>query len=129
MAGKQRRILCKECHREWIEPRTGMYQNSAPLSITGNKRDDLCPICGSGSIEEVIFTPFFAGGDIPRDQQIVPETLIHAARLAEIEKEAEEINKQVAPGFIANNLIANMIKETETNKEEYNPVFDLSDMD
>jgi len=118
MASKQRRILCHECKREFIEPRTGIYTNSAPLSITGNKRDDLCPICGSGSIEEIIFTPAFAGGDIPRDQQIQPIKI--------------EEPEPVAPGFIANNLIANMIRNEEQNegtKEEYNPVYDLSDMD
>lgn len=113
MMTKQRRMMCHECKREWIQPQTGLYMNSSPLTITGNKRDDLCPICGSGSIEEIIFTPSFLGGDIPRNE---PQPIIELVKKEE----------PVAPGFIVNNLIANMIRD---DKEEYNPVYDLSDMD
>lgn len=98
-------MYCGECKREWIVPETGMYMNSAPLTITGNKRNDLCHYCGSGSIEYVEYTPPFLGGDIPRaDSDQIPLSV----------KDTGEnyFPKSIpmGPGYIANNLIA-MLRE------------------
>jgi len=98
---KQRRWLCKECKREWIEP-TACYVNSSPLTITGNKRNDLCPICGSGSIEYVEYTPPFPGGDIPREGEEVVQLP---------ESEFPPTQRPMSNGFIQNNLIAMMIED------------------
>lgn len=85
-----------------------MYTNSAPLTITGNKRNDLCPICGSGSIEYVQFKPSFIGGDIPRpDSSPLPEEYV--------EKELEPVQRPHTVGFISNNLIAMIRDETSSN--------------
>lgn len=70
MSDNQRRWFCKECKREWIEPRA-CYMNSAPLSITGNPLNGSnCQTCGSPEIELVEFKPFLPGLDIPRDGTI-----------------------------------------------------------
>lgn len=78
MSNKARRWYCRECKREWIEPRE-CYANSSPLSITGNPLNgNNCQVCGSPEIELVEFQPEYPGLDIPRDNpnKIIP-TEIH----------------------------------------------------
>lgn len=93
---KHKRWYCPNCKREWVEP-TAYFVNSAPLTITGNKRNDLCPICGGPDIQFVEYTPKFLGGDI-HDH--------------EIPNSADNLGDDVIPanrpqtiGFIQNNLI------------------------
>ena len=104
-----------ECHREFIDSQN--MSNSARISISGNKRDDLCPICGSSSIELVEYTPEFIGGDIPRGNsggiQFNPDS---------IKETLEEISAQQI-GFISGRVIQ------ETEHIEKGSIFDLSDMD
>jgi hypothetical protein len=100
MSQKQRRWFCQECKREWIEP-TACYVNSSPLTITGNKRNDLCYYCGSGSIEYVEYTPAFPGGDLPRpDSQPI-----------NLPSEEFPVQRPMSSGFISNNLIAMLIDQ------------------
>jgi hypothetical protein len=70
MSDNQRRWFCKECKREWVEPRA-YYMNSAPVSITGNPLNGRnCQTCGSPEIELIEFKPPLPGLDIPRDGSI-----------------------------------------------------------
>jgi len=97
-----KRWLCHECKREWIDPKNMV--NSSRMTITGNKRDDLCPICGSGQIEYVEYHPQFLGGDIPR-----PDMTVILPIAADTGEEVKSI-EQGAPGFVHNQTIG-MIKE------------------
>lgn len=90
---KQTRVLCNECKREWLEPK--YLVNSSAMTITGNRRDDLCPICGSGQIEMVEYTPSFLGGDIPR-----PDSPIIPVGLPDDGDDREPDNKPRTPGYI-----------------------------
>lgn len=81
MSEYQRRWLCKECKREWVEP-TYHFVNSRPCSITGNPKGDNCPVCGSPEIIEVAFRPYMPGLDIPRDGEYI--VLPKAAKVATI---------------------------------------------
>lgn len=71
-----KRSICKECKREWIDPRDsnangGCFVNSAPVSITGNPLGDNCPTCGSPEVDEVLYKPNFPGLDIPRKGEYI----------------------------------------------------------
>ena len=73
-----RRWYCRECKREWVEPRA-CYANSAPVSITGNPLNGSnCQVCGSPEIELVEYKPEYPGLDIPRDRlnKIVPTEIV-----------------------------------------------------
>lgn len=96
---KHVRIYCRECKRERLDPKK-YFVNSAPLTITGNKRDDLCIYCGSGEIETVEYEPQFLGGDIPRGKELVIP--IEADKGEDYNPETVP---QRAPGFISNELI------------------------
>ena len=63
----QRRWFCRECKREWVEPKD-CYANSYPVSITGNKGNSNCQICGSPEIELIEFKPEVPGLDLPRSE-------------------------------------------------------------
>lgn len=64
---KQERMYCRECKREWVEPRAN-YMNNKPCSITGNPiGGNNCPVCGSPELELVRYDSPFPGGDIPRE--------------------------------------------------------------
>lgn len=67
---ESRRWFCRECKREWVEPKD-CYANSSPVSITGNPiNGSNCQYCGSPEIQLVQFKPKFPGLDIPRDGSI-----------------------------------------------------------
>jgi hypothetical protein len=130
-----KRTICHDCGRQWVNP-IASFVNSAPVSITGNNRPDLCGICGSCNTKEVEYTPTFLGGDYGVELFLPPE--VSAEDLPEI--------KSHVPGFIANALtIEKSISENDTEKSiqvspqlkllksidsiESNPAYDLSDMD
>lgn len=76
---ESQRWYCKECHREWVEPKD-CYMNSAPISITGNPlKGPNCQYCGSPEIQLIQFKPKFPGLDIPRDGSItvIPAEVLH----------------------------------------------------
>ena len=101
----QRRMFCRWCKREWVEPSTGLWQNSAPLTITGNKRNDLCPMCGGPDIEFMEFQAAFPGGDIPRpDSDPIP---------VNYQNQDFPPNRPPTVGFVQNNLIAMLREEKE----------------
>lgn len=69
-----KRYHCRECHREWLDPKEsratgGDYVNSWPVSMTGNPDGENCPICGSPEVEEIMYRPFMEGLDIPRIEE------------------------------------------------------------
>jgi len=97
---KHTRMYCNECRREWLVP-TKYFTNSAPLTITGNRRDDLCIYCGSGSIELVEYQPSFLGGDIPRPDS--PSLVLSPLNTGD-DYDPSKV-KEVTPGFAVNNLI------------------------
>lgn len=73
-----RRWYCRECKREWLEPRA-CYANSNPVSITGNPLNGPnCQVCGSPEIELVEYRPEYPGLDIPRDRinKVIPSEII-----------------------------------------------------
>lgn len=98
---KHTRIYCHECKRQRIDA-TKSFMNSAPLTITGNRRDDLCIYCGSGSIEVIQYEPQFLGGDY-----IPPGEVI--ADIPEGVNTGEDYDptkvKPSAPGLAMNNTI------------------------
>jgi len=48
------RKYCNDCKRQYISPT--MLFNSRPESITGNPaRSDICQVCGSSNLIEVIY--------------------------------------------------------------------------
>lgn len=101
---KHRRWYCPNCSREWIEPSTGMYVNSAPLTITGNKRNDLCPICGGPDIRFVEYTPKFLGGDYQESELPI------GISLKDIGEDVTPLRPQTI-GFVQNNLISMLTEE------------------
>lgn len=90
---KQERYFCRECKREWMEPRTN-FVNSSPCSITGNPiGGGNCPVCGSPEIQIVQFQPHFPGLDIPRNESGMPIPVML--------KPAKPI--EVIPGLVSTN--------------------------
>lgn len=64
---RQERMFCRECKREWLQPRAN-YTNSSPCSITGNPIfGPNCPVCGSPELH-LIYYNAEPGLDIPRDE-------------------------------------------------------------
>lgn len=96
------------------------FVNSAKVSMSGNRRDDLCDYCGSGQIELVEYTPPFLGGDYGTHDPIPVEV-----------KTGDDYDPSkvphTAPGFIAtNNLLLDNIIIPQVVESE---IYDLSDMD
>lgn len=60
MATDQRRWLCRDCHREWLDV------SETAMGCEPWTPDKGCPRCRSAAIEERRFQPTFPGGDIPR---------------------------------------------------------------
>lgn len=145
MSTLQRRWLCSECHREWIEP-SAYYQNSSPLTITGNPINGVnCPICGSPEIELIEFRPALPGLDIPRDGnvKVIPINIHETIGRYTIKSEGNpnllgpEARAPVSDSIgipesdISEGIPDRLIEEivNEYKRDEYNPVYDLSDMD
>lgn len=128
---QQVRSFCRECKREWLNHTAA---NSSPVSITGNPLSgDNCPVCGSPEIELVSYDNV-PGLDIPRDgkrvilpnQETVESIGRHLIR-SDIPKVLLAAQETVASNSVIRDLV---VKEEEIKKEEeYNPIYDLSDMD
>ena len=140
---KHTRTICKECKRQWLTP-SANFVNSAKVSISGNRREDLCDYCGSSEIELVEYSPPFLGGDYPYPEAIPIPNLSKIKDLGE----AYDPSKvpQHAPGFIASSLPTLLglnetigysepkgsVKDIEqiiTISLKDNSIYDLSDMD
>lgn len=122
MSTVQKRWLCSECAREWLEP-TACFANSSPITITGNPVNGVnCIYCGSPEIQLVEYKPELPGLDIPRDGQnkIIP---IQVHEMIGREAIKSEGNPNLLGRDAKDLIIPSLVKE------EYNPVYDNSDMD
>jgi hypothetical protein len=136
---KHTRIICRECKRQWLNP-TANIVNSSKISISGNRRDDLCDYCGSSEIEVVEYTPQFLGGDYPFPLPIEIPNLSDVTNIGESydpSTVAEMRKGFIQPALtlldtnlpIIENTIPDLANPNLLIKEEYNPAYDLSDMD
>lgn len=131
MSDSFKRWYCRECRREWIEPKA-CYANSAPVSITGNPLNGgNCQTCGSPEIELVEFKPTFPGLDIPRDRpnQVIP-TKIHSVIPGQTANKNFSFRTEAPKPLLgkpAEDLIAAPLTLPEYRED--NSVYDLSDMD
>lgn len=116
---KHTRTYCAECKRQRLIP-VKYFVNSAPLTITGNKRDDLCVYCGSGSIEEVVYTPKFLGGDYipPGVEEVIPKEVSDTGEDYDPKKV-----KETAPGMAMNNTINMLITGDDPANETLQTVW------
>ena len=133
-----KRWLCRECHREWIEPKE-CFVNSAPITITGNPRNGLnCPTCGSPEIQLVEYKPTLPGLDIPRDgdYKIIPFEVISSipgktgVETENLKIEAHWLGNRDPKDWIrpAIPVISDPEEPIEV-KEDRSPIYDLSEMD
>jgi len=138
MSDNQRRWLCKECHREWVEPRA-WFVNSSPCSITGNPiNSGNCSVCGSPEIIEVEFNPSVPGLDIPREEvgksakiitgkilEVIPSTTTNRNFSIRSNPPSTLLGDREPKDFIVPSLT--LVSNNDTIKE--NSQYDLSDMD
>ena len=119
---EHRRWLCKECHREWVEP-TAYFANSAPVSISGNPPGLNCQYCGSPEKELIGYKPDYPGLDIPRagDFKVIPTEMMEstARRFHHVEK------NNLPDDGLKDTIVPAIIIEEKRN----DAIFDLSDMD
>jgi len=145
MSTKTKRFLCKECKREWIDPRWsnqsgGCYGNSSPVSISGNPPGKNCPTCGSPEVELIEFTPPYPGLDITRDGEntVIPTELI--SKIPGLTGNNEENLMIVRPDLVVKNdtplpleesikLESTIIQQQIERDFERGTIFDCSDMD
>ena len=135
MTDYQRRWMCRECKREWVEP-TYHFVNSAPCSITGNPKGVNCPVCGSPEIQEVLFKPYFPGLDIDRENAssftVLPKNPVITSVPSLTNDQTLNIKADPLefPPPISQEepTIEDQIAAVKVTIES-NPIYDLSDMD
>lgn len=135
-----RRWYCRECKREWVEPRA-CYANSTPVSITGNPLNGPnCQVCGSPEIELVEYKPNYPGLDIPRESpnkiieseiiSVIPGTVtsqnMNFRNEPLLGREAKELIPPV-PLKLLESVEDDIAAENNAARES--EIYDLSDMD
>lgn len=140
MSSRTTRWYCRECKREWVDPRQsnetgGLYINNYPVSITGNPPGKNCPTCGSPEIELIQFAPPYPGLDIPREEiqalkripveviDTVPSLVNSQSASMQVHKIPEMISKSEPTIEDRNAAVRATMEETRS------PIYDLTDMD
>ncbi len=146
MSTKAKRYLCKECHREWIDPRWsnltgGSYANSSPCTITGNPLGMNCPVCGSPEFELIEFSPQYPGLDIPREGEIKVIPVDTISTIPGLTGNTTEVHQQInrhqmakltsdyTPMEVREQIPLAIIKKDIEDQVERGSIYDNSDMD